>query len=277
MRCYPDWYKNPSVKFKMIKYTYNREVMFIKPVSSSREGLSTRMIRIHNVQHLDVWMKSMGIWNDKKDYNLYYSLARYKKGIPYGSLNLAERDFGDWTRENWKEIDAYDFLLDIDCANHKEIDFAYYSVKNIRNIFDILGVPYHLRFSGRGFHFIVPYDCFSELGLSFDPESENNIYEFYMDIAMGLHRRFSEMIDVGIYDLRRVVKIPFSIALYEGKEYLCRPFEDDDDFMNFRLKSMNPQHSFMRIREIHDNLFNENGNIYKLLNELGIKDGHSAR
>lgn len=268
---FPEWYKIPAVKFKIIKYTYNREVMFIKPSFSKGEGKSTRMIRIHNVSHLDVWMNSMRIFESRRLYNLYYSLAKYKEGIPYGSLNLAERDFGNWSRDNWKEIKEFDFLLDIDCNNHKEIDFAYYSAKEIKKFFDGLGVPYHLRFSGRGFHFVIPYDYFESYHLSFDPHDEKNIYQFYMDIAVELQKRFSEMIDIGIYDLRRVVKIPYSLALYDDIEYLCRPFENDDDFNGFKLNNMCPMHSMFRIREMYENLFNSNGNVFKLIKELGLK------
>ncbi len=271
MKLYPGWYRNPSVKFKIIKYTYNRETMFIKPPFSMGEGKSTRMIRIHNVQHLDIWLKSMGVWDDRKDYNLYYSLAKYDKGIPFGSLNLSERDFGNWSRDNWKEIKEYDFLLDIDCNNHNEMDFAYYSAKKVKEYFDKLGVPYCIRFSGMGFHFIVPYDYFSYLNLSFDPLSENNIYGFFMRIAMRLHSLFSEMIDVGIYDLRRVVKVPYSLALYDGKEYLCVPFGCREEFDDFRLKNMAPIH-YNNVREMDEHLFNENGNVYKLVKELEIKN-----
>ena len=212
---------------------------------------------------------NMGIWDDRKDYNLYYSLAKYDNGIPFGSLNLSDRDFGDWSRTNWKQIKGYDFLIDIDCQNHKEIDFAYYSAKKIKKFFDKCGTPYHLRFSGRGFHFIIDYDYFDNLNLSFDPKDEKNIYEFFMCIAMKLHSLFSEMIDVGIYDLRRVCKIPYSLALYDGKEYMCRPFENEDDFNSFQLRYMHPLY-YRNIRQMDDRLFNENGNIFKLLNELGV-------
>ena len=176
----------------MIRYTYRRETMFITPKFSTREGRTTRMIRIHNVQHLDLWLHQLKIYKNIRDYNIFYSLARYKDGIPFGKLQLAERDFGNWNDEHWKQMESYDFLLDIDAGNHKEIDFAYYSAVKVKKFFDNLEVPYHLRFSGMGFHFLIPYYYFSGLGmdLSFDPDSDHSIYNLYNSIANKLSKKF---------------------------------------------------------------------------------------
>lgn len=268
---YPEWYKIPAVKFKIIKYTYNHETAMIKPNFVQEDFKTIRMLRIHNVQHLDLWLKFMHIWDSQKIYNIYYSLAGYEKGIPYSTLYLSERDFGDWKKNHWKEMVSYDFLLDIDGKNTSEIDFAYYSAKEIKKFFDKFGVPYNLRFSGMGFHFIIPYDYFEELGLSFNPSDENRIYKFYNEIARKLNERFSVMIDTKIYDTRRVCKIPYSLALYNGRACLCRPFESDDDFNSFRLMSMLPLRYVNKVRQMTEKLFNENGNIYKLLKELDMK------
>ena len=271
MISYPEWYTIPAVKFQIIKYTYNRETAIIKPNYLDAKFRSVRMMRVHNVSHLDAWMKSMHIFDSQKLYNLYVSLAKYKEGIPYSTLKLAERDFTDWKINHWKEMVSYDFLIDIDAGNLNEMDFAYYSAKEVKKFFDSCGTPYYLRFSGMGFHFIVPYDYFSHLNLSFDHTVENSIYRFFNGIAEKLHNRFSEMIDVRIYDSRRVIKIPFSLALYDDRVHLCKPFESDDDFNGFRLKNMIPAYHAHHVREMYEKLFNENGNVLKLLKELKIQ------
>lgn len=273
---YPSWYWIPQIKFKIRNYTYRRETVFIAMnevnTASSRYGQTVRMIKIHNVQHFDLWIKNMHISDNKKNFNLYYSLAKYKNGIPNGSLNLAERDFGNWNDEHWKEIETYDFLLDIDAGNHEEMDFGYFSAKQVKKLFDKLEVPYHLRFSGMGFHFLIPYYCFNTLDLSFDPEADNNIYIFYYTIAVELNKLYSEMIDTGIYDSRRITKIPYSVALYSGKNYLCYPFESDEDFNNFELYQMLPTSKYNYLQNQNpEKLFNINGNVFKLLKELKIK------
>lgn len=272
---YPNWYRRAEVAFKLINYTFNREVCIIMPnYLGDIKFKVTRMMRIHNTHHLKVWLDSMHILDGTREYGLYYSLARYKDGIPYSTLRLTDRDFSDWNQNNWKEIVSYDCVIDVDCNNHKEIDFVYYSAKEIKKLFDKLNVPYYIRFSGMGFHFIIPFQYFKDsgIGISFNHSDDDSIYKSFMRIAMGLHNNYSELVDTTIYDSRRVVKMPFSIALYDGKEYLCKPFGSDDDFNGFVLKSMNPSHFLGHVRFMDDKLFNPEGNVVKLLKELEIKN-----
>lgn len=271
---YPDWYKTPQVKFRMIQFTYNRETMFIKK-EDNRGGATTRMLRIHNLNSFFVWSKRLNMFKLNREYNLYYSLAKYKNGIPYTTLDMKNRDFSDWNNNHWKEMESYDFLLDIDAGSHSDIMFAHYSAWNIKNRFDDLNVPYHLRFSGRGFHFVMPFACFGfqEGDVSFNPDDKENIYFVFMNIAMELHNRYSEMVDTSIYDSRRVTKIPYSLALYDGRNYVCASFSSDEEFENFNLKDMRPYAKYHEVSSVNkwkEHLFNPKGNVFKLLNELGV-------
>lgn len=268
---FPNWYRIPQVKFQIRKYTYKRETMFMKAKHAEHSGQSTRMLRIHNVQHLDLWMNQLYLFKHKREYNMYYSLAQYTNGIPFGTTKLAERDFGDWKDNHWKFMSGYDFLLDIDAGNHKEMHFAYHSALIIKQLFNKLEVPYHLRFSGMGFHFVIPYHYFYTLKHSFNPEDESNIYLLFNDIAIELNKKYSEMIDTTIYDSRRVTKIPYSLSLYENKDYVCIPFNDNFDFMNFYLHEMLPDNQYSKVLlSDNEHLYNINGNIFKLLKELDI-------
>ncbi len=252
--------------------------MFIKQQDGSG-GMTTRMIRIHNVQGLDVWFKSLKIYRLLRGYSIYYSLAKYKQGIPYGTIALDKRDFGDWNTEHWKEMVSYDFLLDIDAGNHTDMKFAHLSAASIKKLFDELEVPYHLRFSGRGFHFVIPYEYFKvpledrvSIGI-FNPDTVGNVYSTYMKIAMKLHSSYSEMIDTSIYDSRRVTKIPYSLALYDGRNYVCATFNSDDEFDYFNLKDYRPYNIYHEVKSVNrwrEHLFNPKGNVFKLLNKLGM-------
>ena len=235
------------------------------------------MIRIHNVQGIDVWFKVLRIHEFQREYNLYYSLAKYRNGIPFSTLKLSDRDFSDWTKNHWKEMVSYDFLLDIDAGNHTDIMFAHESAMNVKKLFDRLDVPYHLRFSGRGFHFVIPYEFFKHeadyLIEVFNPEDDENVYKFFMNIAMKLHSLSSEMIDTSIYDSRRVTKIPYSLSLYDGRNYVCYSFENDLDFDNFILQEMKPYNQYHKVVSVNkwqEHLFNNKGNVFKLLKELGV-------
>lgn len=271
MNAYPDWYKLNDVKFKLIGYLKNREMALIKPNHIQDKFMTTRMIRAHNVQSLDIWFKSMHILDSTRQYNLYYSLGRYVNGIPFSTLKLSERDFSDWKENHWKQLEGVDFLLDLDCRNFSEIDFAYFSANEIKEYFDKLEVPYNLRFSGCGFHFIIPYKYFFDLNLSFDYTDDKSIFRFYNDIAKKLNEKFSDWIDTSIYDARRVCKLPYSLSLYRDRVTLCYPIQSEDDWHYFQLKNMNPLFHKDKLRNYRECLFNGFGNIYKLLKELSIK------
>jgi hypothetical protein len=129
-----------------------------------------------------------------------------------------------------------------------------------------------LRFSGDGFHFIIPY---IKLGLderkSFDPSVEDNIYNLYKRIALRLKEEYSELIDESVYDGRRVAKLPYSLALYPHGSYVCLPFNTDDEFDEFDVNKMTPDYWIENIGYRRENLFNGHGNIRRLLEFLEVK------
>jgi hypothetical protein len=172
-------------------------------------------------------------------YNFYYSLAKYKDGIPNQAPNLALRDNSLWNKNHWMEMTDYDFLLDIDSPSFNDLDLCYDSTKEIKRWLTRRNVAYELRFSGCGFHIVIPSMYFPYLSL--DPDSASNTYNLYNYIARYLFNNFSEMVDYSIYDSRRVTKIPYSISLYKEGNYVCLPFLNDKDFQDFQLERMNPK------------------------------------
>ena len=89
---YYKWYFIPKVKFNIIKYTKNRETALI----SHDKAITLRMLKIHSVQHIDFHLKSLNWFKNK--WNMYYSLAEYKEGIPNQNFNLAKRDNSEWKK-----------------------------------------------------------------------------------------------------------------------------------------------------------------------------------
>ncbi len=267
-----DWYKDNAIKFNMIKFLKNREFCLLKPKHVIKENQmnAVRDIRCHSVQHVTgVLVHKLQCAYKKDNFNLYSSVARFQNGIPFNNLYFKERDMTEWRKNCWKEIIAYDLLIDIDSEDHSEINFTYRSAERIKEIFDYFGVPYELRFSGCGFHFVIPYR-FLPQSLSFNPKDENNIYNFCRRFAIALNKQCSEMVDVGIYDHRRVCKLPYSIAMYENENYLCLPFLTDLEFQDFKLENfrVNYWRNNPKLMNRGTYLFNSTGDLDSVLTKL---------
>lgn len=268
------WYNRSDVKFKLIKYLYNREFAMLKS-KFNNSAFSIRDLRVHNTQHLDFMLGRFKAFQKNRYYNLYYSLARYKEGIPKQDLSFDpetgkfNRDVSDWRNNFESQIIEYDFLLDIDAGVHKDMGFAHDTVEYIIRDFNVYKVPYKLRFSGMGFHIIIPYKYFPK-HLSFKSTEKDNIYKLYYNIAKKFSEYYSEQIDLTIYDSRRICKIPYSLSIYgKDKAFACMPFEDEKNFREFELRDYGFNDDNV-VQFQDDVLFNPQGNIDKLLGYLDI-------
>lgn len=239
------WYNIPAVKFKIIKYLYNRELCFLVPnhlkeIVPMRYNI--RYLRCHNVQGFDYLMSFSGY--NKGDnlgvFNLYYSIAKYRTGLPYMILKAGEERTEQkkkWSKNHHHSIVGYDFFIDFDAPTKEDLPEIHEHVKKFKKFLDLHIIPYNIRFSGMGFHVIIPYEFFAPLGRHFNPHIKGNIYELYSKIARKLNSRFSKHIDTGIYDSRRVCKIPYSLVFYENDYYVTWEFSSDSEFEQF-----NPDH-----------------------------------
>ena len=234
------WYDIAKIKFYMIKYLFRRESA-LKMFDSMK---MLRMLKIHNVQHIDVYKRAFH-WNKNK-WNVYYSLARYNSGIPNQTLNLLDRNDPEWKVNYWKEVVSHDLFIDIDASHHGEIEYAKLTAINLAKRFKENNIPYEVRFSGCGFHVIIPYEYFKDKNLSFNPKDEDNIYSYYTLIAKKLYMEVSDMIDYKLNDSRRLIKAPYSLALYRDYIYVCLPLTDEELF-DFKLENMTPEEVIKRI------------------------------
>jgi hypothetical protein len=270
------WYDIAPVKFEIIKFLYYREFALIDKKDSAK---TIRMLKCHSVQHLDFILKNwIKIRQQDKLVNLYYSLAKYQYGIPNQTPKLAERDNSYWNRNHWRQMEGYDFLIDIDAGDHSEIDWAKESMITICDFFDELIVPYELRFSGCGFHIIIPFRYLPPL--SRDPYEKENIYQLLAWVARHLYETKSEMIDTGIYDSRRICKVPYSLAVYDGQLYTCKPIITTTERNYFNLENYKAENqSPETFRGRGTFVFNKNGSILKLLEAVkhGKEESNTTR
>lgn len=266
------WYSLASVKFETIKFLYNREFALIVPRFVKDEEVkkrSVRTLKVHSVQHLDFNLKATDMFKKLTPYNFYYSMAKFKNGLPNQNLNFAERDNAEWNKSCYKEIISYDYLIDIDAPDFDDLQIVYETAIDIKRLFDKLNVPYELRFSGMGFHFVIPYKYLPQ-DLTLNPHTENNLYQFLSNLSSKLYEKYSELIDKNIYDSRRVCKIPYSLALYDNDAFVCSPILTNEEFNNFKLYNYRPNKYSFEIKQRGTKIFNEQGNLSLLFLKFNL-------
>lgn len=274
------WYTLPSVKFEIISFLKNRETSFlISQIFQSPEIriFSRRMMKIHSVQHLDFYIDYTRFFKEKIPYNIYYSLAKYKFGIPNKVFNsdAMKKIREDWIQNHHKEMVSYDFLLDIDCGHVDDFKYAKKTMLLVFDEFNKSKIPFELRFSGRGYHFIIPYEYFTKCSGSttlFSPEKFDSIYKLHARMGLYFRDNFSEMIDTGIYDSRRLIKCPYTLGIYEDGLYCCSPIFSLEDAKRLNLSDFKVENLFFKLdnKKRGTKLFNPDGNIINYLKEKHI-------
>lgn len=219
------WYLIPDVQFKIIKSLFNREFAMVAP-SYIKNPKNDRNMRVHNVQGFSFMLKCHDVHKMDKIYNFYYSVAKYKHGIPYRDFSKPIDDQKK-ANEKWKnkaanEIISYDYVIDIDADNN--ILKAHEVAKKIVKSFQFKNMAFDVRFTGDGFHIISHPDT------SFKKEH----IEKYKKQAIKLSIKHG-MVDTVIYSARQLIKLPYSISFYEDKKYLCKPLSMEE-FINFKIE-----------------------------------------
>ena len=240
-----DWMYQAETKFQIIKFTQKRETAVIVPkdLAKNTKYPTIRWLRTHTVDHLDyIINKIVKYYN--KPYQFYYSMARYKEGIPKG----VQGNFGqEWKKNLHEYVITYDWLIDIDSDSHATMELAQLSAINICQFLDKYNTPYEIRFSGCGFHIIIDGINMLDLNLSFNPHIKGNIYDLYSKLNKYLYNSFSHFVDTGISDSKRLCKLPYTLAVYDDKTYVCMPL-NFEQLQNFRLNTFTSDAWIGRIR-----------------------------
>lgn len=230
---YRTWYSRRDVQFEIIKFSQDRELFLL---SKTDPKTSVRCLKAHNVQQFDIIMGDTSAVDNL--YNVYASVARYSSP-PHLHCYVAKRDAKGFRADHSRYMNGYDFVIDIDAPDHEplSIDFAKMTLIDIMDLYDKYDVPYEVRFTGKGFHVIVPSWAIDREGYAdnfrlFDPKSRFNLLA---KVAKSLNIQVSELIDTGIYDSRRVVKIPYTLSLYEDRCLVCMPLFSRQEAETFTL------------------------------------------
>ena len=235
-----NWYSTLEVLFKMTEYTKNREVSFLmsKAETSNKFFMNTRYLCVHCVRDFN-YLLQMGlkVLTEPRLYNLYYSVLEFKDKFPFWKLGVERKvKVKNWVEKKMLNyIRGYDLFFDID-ADKNTFESAKLTVTRLMEVLNNYGVVYEIRNSGKGFHIICPNQQFQDLDLNYneDYEDKKNVANIFYNIARNLNQEVSCLIDVAVYDLRRVTKIPYSLVLYSDETRVCFPFNSLSEFERFK-------------------------------------------
>jgi hypothetical protein len=283
------WYSRLDVQFNLIQLTKNREFVSLVPKQYKETeivhfgklkkmgGFDRRYMRCHSAQHLQyILNKILQFYEVDYNviYNLYYSLASYDGGIPKFSPNPLLRNTSDWRVNHYKTMTGYDWAIDVDAGDKSDMKFAKQSVNLIIKLFNNCGVPYSLRFSGLGYHLVVPAEYTNLFNQVKNPNDDVNLWTYLTQLGKVLHDDYSEMVDYSISDSRRVLKLPYSVGVYPDGLFVCWPFNTIEEFDVFvRDDALIKNFKDVSLRGRGVTTFNKSA-IYNpslLLNELGFE------
>jgi len=251
-----DYYNNVQVLFEIVKSLRGRETTFLS------KNKCIRCIKVHKLNYLTQNMKAFNFW--KTDYNIYYSLARLY-GMPMFTFNLKKRKGQQaiFNEEFGKYLVGYDFGMDFD-AHKGGFDVVYNDTKKIKEFFDEYKVPYELKFSGSGFHININHQHLPKV---------NNKHEFLKNAVDRLKTIFNcKSLDLGVYDIRRVWKAPYSYDVKTGN--IALPLTDDQ-FNNFSKDMVKPE-NVLKLTLLNRGLLEREGSkegVTRFLIDFIVDDG----
>jgi len=287
------WYSQDKVIYEIIRFTKNREVAFLSPVwlfidMKERDitGFNRRCNRIHNVEHFkQILFNGCRFGNiegmqqhefiDDLIFNCYYTLAEYKDGVPFTSLDRRDKENKD-IREDyytnyWKNISSYDFCIDIDAHEGKQT--FYWCVESAIKIMIELNkfsIVYYIVFTGNGFQINIPLNLkdVDKKKFSYNPKAERNVFIFFRFVQKLLHDKISNLTDIRFkYHPLTLRKLPYSIVNYSSMAYVSMPINTIEVMMEFNRDKYQMENAIWHIKD-----FGYRGATYYNINNLNMKD-----
>lgn len=230
-----DWYKNQMVKYLILPTIRERTVDFITPrkIQEEREikRPAFRYLRVNSIKGFDFNIDRAGVIEDSR--NFYSSVAHVSSEFPILSWDFTkEKQQRKEINDNFESyVVGYDLKFDID---NSDLEKAHEDATKLKNLLDEYKIPYYVIFSGnKGFNFTIDD--------SFIPESVPVLKrpEIFLKLAQKIAERENiESLDLGVYTIGRVFKVPYSVEMHKG--FVALPLSDPQfkDFLEMMDKDM---------------------------------------
>ncbi len=165
-------------------------------------------------------------------------------------------------------VRGFDFVIDVDFkGDFKE---TYTQTNDVVELFEELKLPYYIKFSGNGFHIIIPHKFIplSNTGGILSTYSKTaEMLKDLLDASLVDANEYDEsgdLVRTGIYDERRVIKSNYSLDVTTGK--MCIPVSLSD-FKIFHYDMVDPV-KFLSGNIINRGLLLNNENTGKSFGDL---------
>lgn len=224
-----DFYKQRIIQFQLLNGTRERESFF-----KDFDGhLHIRPMNLFSTQGIEYNLASCGF--NERPFHFFASVAL----IDWRKFKNPPEDKKLWKefRAEFKEafdslVKGYDFIIDIDSPDLVQ---AHATASKIKKIFDEYSLPYYIIFSGsKGFHFHIDWADWSHIALK-QSSNPKDWAEMSKQVAKNLTQKIgvnfgSEKEIDSIYDLRRVLRVPYSV--HPKTQFVALPL-DDKQFNEF--------------------------------------------
>lgn len=237
------YYQTDSILFEIVKNLVHRETAFIRQPIENEKGVAIRCIKANALVYLSKNFERFRFL--QTPCNLYSSLAKYPD-MPMFSFNMKTR--GE-QRERFNQdaislMTEFDFLIDID---NTDLKIAYAHTAKVKKIFDEYKVPYTCIYSGnKGWHLRVYYKDFPKWMKDLPKPELIDLLKRLGENIRFIHNITS--LDIGIFDSRRIAKVPYSIVY---PYYLVALPLSDEQFNNFNIKMVSPVYWLDHAQEIY--------------------------
>lgn len=228
MRLRKAWYSRSDVLWEIFKNQKYRETVFMRIRTPEKEYKPIRYMKCDSFQFLQ---RQMGFYHFlERPINLFSGLATVQ--------NMPMIDYtGDWATQkqhisdDWNSyLAAFDLGFDIDAEGKHEPGFepfnTYGEAKILKEVFDKFHVPYTIKISGSGFHFVIAWEFIPQ-------EIKDHTKGNWESLIISLSTLCSEMketlqlahLDLGIVDLKRFWKTAYTIDCNNWT--VCLPLTDE--------------------------------------------------
>lgn len=232
------WYSRQDVQYEIIKSHVHRETAFLYKSTKTGRSTAIRFLKCDCIAFLTRQWRFYRFLD--RQMNLYHSLATFQ------NFPIIRYD-GDYKKQ-LREINegyegmitAFDLGLDIDKIN--EPFDCYPQAKKLKSLLDRFNVPYSLKISGSGFHFLISHQQIPAKIRQASKSWDDYTSTFLRGLMDELKERFDlPSLDTSVADTRRIWKTPYSVDVKTGN--IAFPLSDAE-FSEFHPERYSIQNFF---------------------------------